>query len=274
MQQSTIIETGLLSGSAAWIAGGEPVHAPRPPRSHGSYQLRVAQSPEDLRAVLRLRYFVFSLELGEGPESAFEQGYESDEFDTVCDHLLVEHIPTGQAVGTYRVQTGQVAAQNRGYYSAREFDFAPYEGLRNSMLELGRACIHRDHRTFDVLMLLWRGVVAYALQHGARYLVGCSSLTSQSLYEGSEMYWHLTPFLAEPALQTNPLPEYEIPIGETSASHFSPKPPKLLRAYLSIGARICGAPAIDRQFKTIDFLTLLDLHQMSSIARARFLQSS
>ena len=123
-------------------------------------------------------------------------------------------------------------------------------------------------------MLLWRGVVAYALQHGARYLVGCSSLTSQSLYEGSEMYWHLRPFLAEPALKTNPLPEYEIPIGETSASHFSPKTPEAAPRLSPIGARICGAPAIDREFKTVDFLTLLDLHQMSSIARARFLQGS
>jgi len=37
------------------------------------------------------------------------------------------------------------------------------------------------------------------------------------------------------------------------------KIPKLLRAYLTIGARICGPPAMDREFGTIDFLTLLDL---------------
>jgi putative hemolysin len=37
------------------------------------------------------------------------------------------------------------------------------------------------------------------------------------------------------------------------------KLPKLLRAYLSLGAKICGPPAIDRDFKTIDFLTLIDL---------------
>jgi putative hemolysin len=47
--------------------------------------------------------------------------------------------------------------------------------------------------------------------------------------------------------------------------------PRLLRAYFSIGAKICGPPAIDREFKTIDFLTLLDLHGLSSRARARFL---
>ena len=38
----------------------------------------------------------------------------------------------------------------------------------------------------------------------------------------------------------------------------APAIPKLLRAYLSLGARICGAPAIDREFGTIDFLAVLD----------------
>ena len=46
--------------------------------------------------------------------------------------------------------------------------------------------------------------------------------------------------------------------------------PKLLRAYLGVGARICGPPALDREFKTIDFLTLLDIESMSATARAHF----
>jgi putative hemolysin len=47
--------------------------------------------------------------------------------------------------------------------------------------------------------------------------------------------------------------------------------PKLLRAYLTMGAKICGAPALDTQFKTIDFLTLLDLDSLHPLARMRFL---
>jgi len=48
--------------------------------------------------------------------------------------------------------------------------------------------------------------------------------------------------------------------------------PKLLRAYLAIGAKICGPPAIDREFGTIDFLTLLDLRTLPVIVRAHFLE--
>jgi hypothetical protein len=49
------------------------------------------------------------------------------------------------------------------------------------------------------------------------------------------------------------------------------KVPKLLKTYLAIGARIAAPPAWDREFGTIDFLTLLDLKMLSSAARSRFL---
>ncbi len=47
--------------------------------------------------------------------------------------------------------------------------------------------------------------------------------------------------------------------------------PKLLRAYLTIGAKICSEPAIDRDFRTIDFLTLLDLQTLHPRVAKRFL---
>src|SRR5262249_16530967 len=196
--------------------GGQPtaVEERAPSRSvsrvpeTGSYRVRFAETRQDRESAFRLRFLVFNLELGEGPESAYQDGYERDEFDEVCDHLLVEHLGTRQIVGTYRLQTGPVAARNLGYYSAQEFDFVPYEGLRGKLVELGRACIHRYHRSFEVITLLWRGIATYAMERNARYLVGCSSLTSQSSSEGAAVYAKLQDFLAEPALQTVPLPGY------------------------------------------------------------------
>jgi putative hemolysin len=248
-----------------------PNRNPAQKEEAGSYRVRFAQTREDLEAAFRLRFLIFNLELGEGPESAYQDGYERDEFDEVCDHLLVEHVGSRQIVGTYRLQTGDSAARNLGYYCAREFDFNPYEPLRGKLVELGRACVHRDHRSFEVLTLLWRGIAAYAQERNSRYLVGCSSLTSQSPGEGSAIYSQLRDFLVEPSLQTVPLPAYQLPMDEHSSHLCERRPPRLLRAYLSIGARICGAPAIDRAFKTIDFLTLLDLEAMYLSARARFL---
>src|SRR5688500_6403146 len=96
----------------------------------GSYRVRLAETEADREAIYRLRFEVFNLELNEGLESAFATGCDSDEFDAVCDHLLVEHAGTGRMVGTYRLQSGVRAQANLGYYSAQEFDFAPYEVLR------------------------------------------------------------------------------------------------------------------------------------------------
>jgi putative hemolysin len=236
----------------------------------GTYQLRFAETREDLEAAFRLRFQVFNLELNEGLQSSYRTGCDTDEFDEVCDHLIVEHRASGEVVGTYRLQTGQVAAQCLGYYSAREFDFSPYQAIRNSLVELGRAAIHPDHRSFEVLTLLWRGIARYAEERSARYLIGCSSLTSQCLQEGSNMYWQLQSFLARPALRTVPASRFRFPIATPWPAAPAARPPKLLRAYISIGAKICGPPAIDREFKTIDFLTLLDLRQISVTARARF----
>lgn len=240
-----------------------------PSQCCGSYCVRLAETERDRTAVYRLRFEVFNLELNEGLESAFATGCDHDEFDAVCDHLLVEHATSGRVVGTYRLQSGETAGRNLGYYSAREFDFAPYERLRSELIELGRACIHREHRSFEVLTLLWRGIAQYALSHGARYLIGCSSLTSQDPVTGWGMYRELQNFLVDSQLRTSPLAKYELPVSELEAKAL--KPPRLLRAYLAIGAQICGPPAIDRKFRTIDFLTLLDLSKLSPSARDRFL---
>lgn len=238
--------------------------------SSRTYQLRFAETREDLEAALRLRFQVFNLELNEGLQSSYGTGCDTDEFDEVCDHLIVQHRTSEQVVGTYRLQTGKVAAEGLGYYSAREFDFSPYEAIRNSLVELGRAAIHPEHRSFEVLTLLWRGIARYAEGRRARYLIGCSSLTSQCLQEGSNMYWQLQSSLVRPVLRTVPTTAFNFPIATPRQTTAIARPPKLLRAYLSIGAKICGAPAIDREFKTIDFLTLLDLKQISVTARARF----
>ena len=238
------------------------------PRQAGRYFTYLASTEEDRRKAYRLRFLVFNLELNEGLESAYRDGLDLDEFDPCCEHLLVEDSLTSEVVGTYRMQTGLSAAANRGYYSEREFQFEPFEVIRHEALELGRACVHREHRSFEVLNLLWRGIAQYAISGGSRYLLGCSSLTSQELAEGWAVYNRLKPYLVEDRFKTNPQSEFAMSNCEVNDCR---NPPKLLRAYLAIGAKICGPPAIDREFKTIDFLTLLDLNALPSSIRARYL---
>jgi putative hemolysin len=234
------------------------------------YAVRIALSQEDIHAAQSLRFQVFNLELNEGLAQSYTTGRDADPFDVVCDHLLVEHVCTGQIVGTYRLQSGLSAAKNLGYYSEQEFCFGVFEPHRNQIVELGRACVHRQHRNLVVLGLLWKGIADYARERGGRYLIGCSSLTSQDAAAGASAYAGLyRNHLADLPWRTKPLPAYECPL-EVLPEESAPIP-KLLRAYLTVGAKICGPPALDRHFKTIDFLTLLDLETLSPPARERFL---
>ena len=236
----------------------------------GQYATRLATSPEEIAAAQTLRFEVFNLELNEGLAQSYDTGRDMDPYDAVCDHLLVEHLPSQQIVGTYRLQTGNSAAANIGYYCSQEFDFSPYEPHRSEIVELGRACVHRQHRNLIVLGLLWKGIADYTTSRGCRYLIGCSSLTSQDPALGASAYSELCRnYLAQPAWRTQPMPGFECDLAAVTEEPASI--PKLLRAYLTIGAKICGQPALDRQFKTIDFLTLLDLVSISDHARARFL---
>jgi putative hemolysin len=233
------------------------------------YATRLALNSDEIRAAQALRYRVFNLELNEGLDASHLTGLDEDQFDAVCDHLVVEDLRTGQIVGTYRLQTGQNAASSFGYYCEQEFEFDVFEPLRAEMVELGRACVHRQHRNLVVLGLLWKGIADYARQHGARYLFGCSSITSQDPTEGASAYADLCrKHLVGPQWRTRPLAKYDCSLSELASDPVAI--PKLLRAYLTLGAKICGPPSLDRQFKTIDFLTLLDLQSLHPLARQRF----
>ena len=238
--------------------------------SPAHYAARLARNEAEVRAAQSLRFEVFNLELNEGLEQSYATGLDADPFDAVCDHLIVEHLPSATIVGTYRLQTGRQAAAHLGYYCAQEFAFASFEPWRAEMVELGRACVHPQHRNLAVLGRLWKGIADYARQSEARYLFGCSSITSQDPAVGASAYAELCrQHLAPRQWRTQPLPAYDCSLRELAAEPV--KIPKLLRAYLALGAKICGPPARDRNFKTIDFLTLLDLETLPLLARQKFL---
>src|SRR5215470_10422501 len=233
------------------------------------FRVNLAQTLDDLVECQRLRYLVFNCELGEGLDDSTLSGLDQDRFDFICDHLMVRDSATGKLVGTYRMQSGYRAKGNLGYYGEELFDFAPFENFREEVLELGRACVHKDYRNTPVLHMLWRGIARYAKSCGARYLIGCSSVTSQDENKGIALYHALREkYLAETSLRTVPKPGHEChSSGRTTEP---PGPPRLFRAYLEISARLCGPPAIDREFKTIDFLTVLDLNRIPDRVRTRF----
>ena len=232
----------------------------------GRYLVRFIRTAEELDAALKLRFEVFNLELGEGLITSFQTGRDFDEFDEACDHLIVIETETDKVVGTYRMQTSEMALAGSGFYTATEFDLSRFPpDVLNEGIELGRACIAQPHRNTQVLFLLWKGLANYISHHGKRYLFGCCSLTSQDVNEGRRVMellraqGHLHPYLS-----VSPNPGHECEANDlTLVDTETVKIPRLFQIYLRYGAKVCSPPAIDRQFKTIDFLVLFDVSKMN-----------
>lgn len=245
----------------------------------GRWRARFARHPSELDAVLRLRYEVFNLELGEGLEASHATRRDEDRFDRHCHHLLVEERSSGSVVGTYRMQTCEMAREGCGFYSAGEYDLSrlPREILESS-IEVGRACIHRDHRHRQVLFLLWQGLAAYVRAARKRYLFGCSSLTSQDPAEGLRLHRQLHDAGAVHAsLEVPPLPalrcDGRVGLTREGGVESVAAPvlvPALFRTYLRYGAKVVSPPALDREFKTIDYLLLIDVAEVSPRTREVF----
>ena len=112
----------------------------------------------------------------------------------------------------------------------------------------------------------------YLARNKKRYLFGCNSLTSQDPAEGQQVLDYLVQNgHMHPTLTVLPQPGFACILDDRATPPTArPKVPRLMRVYLSFGAKICGPPAIDRLFKTIDYLAFFDIATLDQRALAYF----
>ena len=264
------------TGSAGQETANHPIpspeHLPDGQIEIGAYRLRFTRTAQDIDRLLALRFEVFNLELGEGLEESFATGRDTDKFDESCHHMLVEE-KGGELIGTYRMQTAAMAARGHGFYSAGEYDLEDLpRNVPEQSVEIGRACIHRDHRKRTVLFLLWQGLAKYLLHNECRYLFGCCSLTSQDEAAGIRLYRQLEAAgKVHTQVDVPPLPHTRCDAADDLvAAGPDIEIPALFATYLRYGALVCSRPAIDREFKTIDYLVLMDTAALSRRTRLIF----
>jgi len=240
-----------------------------PAMAAGNLELAVARTADEIEALQRLRFSVFSEEMNAVfPESA--NGIDADRYDPWCEHLVVREQDTGRIVGTYRLLTPVNATRLGGYYSESEFDLSGLGALRSQVIELGRSCIHPDYRNGAVLMLLWAGIASFVKHLNLRYVLGCASV---SLRDGGATAAHVWQEAQRSLGQLEGLPRlrphHPYPVQRMDADLPARTPP-LIRGYLRVGARICGEPAWDPDFNTADFPVFLDIDDMDPRYRRHF----
>jgi len=217
----------------------------------------LAASPEEVRAAQRLRYQVFVEEMGARLDLE-EPGIESDRYDPYCQHLVVRDADRAQVVGCYRILSDTQAVRAGGYYSQSEFDLTRVLALPGRIMEVGRTCVHPDYRSGPVIALLWSGLARYLLMNKFDYLMGCASIPLRGgTQEAATIFERLRGrHLAPESHQVFPrVPLPSVHLAGVSVTDVSVPP--LVKAYLRVGAKICGQPAWDRQFNVADLFILL-----------------
>ncbi len=248
-----------------------------PPIASSRYTIRLAANEEEVMAVLRLRYEVFWQELDRGSEVDDVRQLEKDQFDDQFHHLVVIDQSTEQIVGTYRIQTYEQAVEGLGFTTNHRFhvDQFPAEMLRNAV-EVGRACIAKDHRNGMVLYLLWKGLAAYLQAFGKGYLFGYAALDTTDPYTARRTYRYLEQHdHLDPGIWIDRRAGFQHPwYWPETDSGTDVNVPLLLQNYLNIGARICGGPSYDEDHELVHFLILLDVEAMPDRTREMFWNKS
>jgi len=243
--------------------------AAQPCTENAGLVLGLARTTDELEAIQRLRYNIFTEEMGVVFPDAVN-GLDADRFDPWCEHFMVKDLESCQIVGTYRLLTPANAIKAGGYYSESEFDISALDGVRSTLAEVGRSCIHPDFRRGSVIMLLWSGIAALMQQGGYRYVLGCASVSLRDDGVTAAEVWRVARAMMQErpdAPRLAPLNRYPV---EKLDSALPARVPPLIKGYLNIGAKICGEPAWDPDFNTADFPVLLDMHEMDPRYRKHF----
>lgn len=223
-----------------------------------TYSASIADTREQVVAAQRLRTEVFAGELG----ARLPAGFDSDPFDDVCDHLIIEHEPTAEVVGTYRLLP---PGRTENLYSDGEFDVDALASLRGELLEAGRSCVRPGHRGGAVITLMWSALARYALLAGHRYLAGCASVPLGDGGRAATSTWCLAKakHLSPEHLRVTPHTPW-FPDGPQDLRPSYADVPPLLRGYLRLGAWVCGPPAHDPDFDVADFFVLLPMDRLDA----------
>jgi len=242
--------------------------------SNQRYSVKLADSTEEVEEALKLRYTIFYEELGRSFKKDNNK-IDRDEFDEQCHHLLIKQQSDGRVIGTYRMQTFQQAGLMNGLYSNNYYDFDGVEyDILSSTVEVGRACIHPDHRNGRVLYLLWKGFAGYLEHYTMRYMMGSFGIPVSGRREALDIYDYFDQLGLMSEHVVLPVKEpYRIQYvaGEHCSESIYQTPP-LLQNYFDVGCKICSHPAYVEDLNLLHVLLFLDIQTISPGIRKMFFE--
>jgi putative hemolysin len=234
-----------------------------------------ARHLDEVRQAQRLRHQVFAGEMGARLAGPLP-GHDIDLFDDYCEHVLVRDRASDAVIGTYRVLTPEQAARVGSFYADLEFDLTRLRDLRSRMVELGRSCVHPDHRHGGVILALWGALAQFMQRNGLEIMIGCASIPM--LHQGTVSartaagIWHQLRHKHLAPLDCQVLPRLALPVQEFDEGP-GVEPPALIKGYLRLGAKLLGPPAWDPDFNTADLPMMMRTQDLPARYLRHFLVS-
>lgn len=243
------------------------------------FLVKLATNHEEVEQAQRLRYEVFNLEQERGLKNSERYGIDFDQFDEHCLHLLAIEKSSGKIVGTYRAHLGCVANSAKGFYSSQEYEIHGLYNIAEKCIEFGRTCVSPLHRSGSVIAILWSAITELMVRAGLTYMLGCVSLDETDPATGWAIYRYITgKYSTYKDFSVNPRPGFTLPrppedqianiLKDEEA--IKKKMPPIFKGYLRLGGLICGEPALDREFGTIDFFILVDITKVPDRYKRHF----
>ncbi len=235
--------------------------------SKGRYRARLGRDAADIAAVQALRTLCFRT-----------AQIDSDAFDEICAHVLVEDTRSGALVCCFRMLVLEGGADVGRSYSAQFYDLEALRGFEGRMVEMGRFCILQGWSDPDILRLAWGAMTSYVDAEGIEMLFGCSS------FAGTETADYLDAFAMLKHRHLAPkrwLPRVKAPNVFRFAARLRRKPdakkamlrmPPLLRTYLMMGGWVSDHAVVDTHMNTLHVFTGLEIGAIPP-ARKRLLRA-
>jgi hypothetical protein len=176
------------------------------------------------------------------------------------------------AVVTGPVSKAGLASVGFRHPGQTEFFAERLAPVRDSLVELGRSCVHRDYRTGGTIMLLWAGLGELLAGGAGRYLIGCASVSGAEDGRYAASLWQRvwSDHAAPEAFRVRPRSPLRAP---PLAGGCEVVVPPLLKGYLRAGAMLLGEPHVDSRFGCVDIPVMLPLDRMQSRYARRFVRA-
>ena len=234
----------------------------------GHYRARFASSQKDILAAQTLRYQCFNL------SNKFE--LDVDDFDTVCQHVLIENLETEKLICCYRILKFDNGENISSSYSSKFYDLKALESYTEPMIEIGRFCIDSEVNDPSVVLTAWAALAQIVDQNQTELLFGCSS------FEGIEKEKYLDSFAL--LRDRYMAPDHWRPKIKAAQVFYYSKDliykvdkkkallnmPPLLKTYLSMGAWVSDHAVVDLNMKTLHLFTGMEISKIPQ-SRKQFL---